>query len=95
MSAKNSESSVAKIREVFDYFNRTVNPSDPVRQSDRFEVHNKLIPDLKPFDADLMSRARVIDATPAGTSTIELDIGTEYANKRGNICWPCLSKQCH
>lgn len=35
------------------------------------------------FDADLMRRVRVIDATSAGTAVLELDMGNEYSNRGG------------
>ena len=35
------------------------------------------------FDADFMRRAKVIDATSAGTVVLELEIGDEYSNAGG------------
>ena len=40
---------------------------------------------MQQFDADLISRAKVVDATSAGTVVFELDVGEEYSNNAGML----------
>lgn len=35
------------------------------------------------FDSDLMRRARIIDASSAGTAIVEIYLGHEYSNEGG------------
>ncbi|MCJ1294360.1 hypothetical protein MMC34_005918 [Xylographa carneopallida] len=49
------------------------------------ERYRDLRKDEPQFDIDVMRRAKVVDATMAGTLTIDIDLGHEYTNGANNL----------
>lgn len=80
---EDQKTSITKIKETFAHFNGTmVKKDDPVIHMD--PCHStKQMGNTERFDTDLMRRARIIDATSAGTAVFEIDIGKTYSNWRG------------
>ena len=78
------QTSIKKIKEIFAQFNDTkTKADDTVGPLESVSYRGKLIRKIERFDTDLMRKARVIDATSAGTAVIEVDLSKAYSNRRG------------
>lgn len=90
MSAARSHSRdrvLLKIQQVFDRFNQAAEQRSHVVGfpvlvlCTTFFLANEGA--IKQFDAELMRKAYIIDASSEGTATIRLDVGMEYSNEAG------------
>ena len=84
---EDQKTSITKIKKTFAFFNNTtVKKDDPGIHMDSCHSSSKL-GNTERFDTDLMRRARIIDATSAGTAVFEIDIDKTYSKRGGkNNC---------